>query len=152
VSCAAAVDRIRGLIADVMPPELHTVTVCVGHPGSTEEYELAVSLYVLHIRQDPGHSSHPGEERPSVLEAQLLIAAHAPPERGTDAILMLELAIGVVRATPHLGQVAPHATAEVLLQPVTIGELATIWQGLEAPLQPSVMCNLRVVVSPAPRP
>ena len=41
MSCAAAVDRIRGLIADVMPPELHTVTVCVGHPGSTEEYELA---------------------------------------------------------------------------------------------------------------
>ena len=113
MSCATAVDRIRALIAGGLPPELQTATVSVGHPGSTEEYTLALNLYVLQVREDVLARERPGLPRPTVIEAPVLVAAHAPPERGFDAVRLLELAVGVIRANPHLGPLSPHATAEV---------------------------------------
>lgn len=147
MSCAAAVDRIRALIAGVLPPELHTATVSIGHPGAPEEYALAISLYVLQLREDVLARSHPGQPRPTVVEAPVLVAAHAPPERGFDAVQLLELATGVIRANPHLGQLAPHATADVTLQVTTLDEMSELWQALGTPLQPSVLCLLRVVTN-----
>lgn len=149
MSCAAAVDRIRALITGALPPELHTTTVSIGHPGAPEEYALALSLYVLQIREDSLAPLHPRQPRPTVTEAPLLVAAHAPPERGFDAVHLLELAIRVIRANPHLGQLTPHATAEVALQVATLDEMSAIWRALGTPLQPSVMCSLRVVTTPA---
>lgn len=147
MSCAAAVDRIRALIAGALPPELHTATVGIGHPGAPEEYAIALSLYVLQIREDVLAPLHPGQPRPTVIEAPVLVAAHAPPERGFDAIRLLELAIEVIRANPHLGHLTPHATAEVTLQISTLDEMSALWRALGSPLQPSVMCLLRVVTT-----
>ena len=147
MSCAAAVDRIRALIAGALPPELHTATVSIGHPGAPEEYALAISLYVLQIREDVLARSHPGRPRPTVIEASLLVAAHAPAERGFDGVHLLELAIAVIRANPHLGQLTPHVTADVALQVVTLDEMSALWQALGTPLQPSVLCLLRVVTN-----
>jgi hypothetical protein len=147
MSCAAAVDRIRALIAGALPPELHSATVSIGYPGAPEEYALAISLYVLHLREDVLARSHPGQPRPTVVEAPVLVAAHAPPERGFDAVHLLELATGVIRANPHLGQLTPHAMAEVTLQVTTLNELSELWQALGTPLQPSVLCVLRVVTN-----
>jgi Pvc16 N-terminal domain len=152
MSCAAAVDRIRALITRALPPELHTATVSIGHPGSPEEYALAVSLYVLQIREDVLARTQPGQPRPTVIEAPLLVAAHAPPERGFDGVHLLELAIGVIRANPHLGQVTPHATAELALHVATLEEMASLWRALGTPLQPSVLCTLRVVTNAHGRP
>src|SRR5262245_21537870 len=108
MSCAAAVDRIRDLIAGALPPELQTVTVSIAHPGAPEEYAVALSLYVLQIREDVLARNHPNQPRPTVVEALLLIASHAPPERGFDGVHLLEIAIGVIRANPHLGQLSPN--------------------------------------------
>ena len=81
----------------------------------------------------------------------MLVAAHAPPERGFDGIRirLLELAIGVIRATPHLGQLTPQSTAEVTFHMATLDEMASLWQALATPLQPSVLCLLRVVTNSA---
>jgi hypothetical protein len=149
MSCAAAVDRIRALIAGALPPELHSATVSIGHPGAPDDYAIALSLYVLQIREDVLARNQPGQPRPTVVEATLLVAAHAPPERGFDAVHLLELAIGVIRANPHLGQLSPHATAEVAVQVATLDEMSSLWSALGTPLQPSVMCALRVVTTPA---
>ena len=149
MSCAAAVDRIRALIAGALPPELHTATVSIGHPGAPEEYAIALSLYILQIREDVLARNHPGRPRPTVMEAPLLIAAHAPAERGFDGIHLLELAIGVIRANPHLGQLTPHSTAEIAFQLATLDEMSSLWQALGTPLQPSVLCTLRVMTAPA---
>jgi hypothetical protein len=148
VSCAAAVERIRALIVGALPPELHTATVSIGHPGAPDDYAVALSLYVLQIREDVLARNHPGQPRPTVVEAPLLIAAHAPPERGFDGIHLLELAIGVIRAHPHLGQLTTRATAEVALQVATLEEMSSLWRALGTPLQPSVMCVVRVVTTP----
>ena len=148
MSCALAVDRIRALIAAALPPELQSTTVSIGHPGAPEEYGIAVSLYVLQIREDVLAREHPGGARPVVIEAPLLISAHAPPERGFDGIHLLELAIGVVRGNPHLGQLSPYSTAEVALQAPTLDEMSSLWQALGTPLQPSAICLLRVVTTP----
>jgi hypothetical protein len=149
MTCAAAVDRIRALIAGALPPELHTATVSIGHPGAPEEYMLALSVYVLQMREDSLAPTHPGQPRPTVIEAPLLVAAHAPPERGLDAVHLLELAVGVIRAHPHLGQLTPSATAELALQVTTMDEMASLWRALGTPLQPSVMCLLRVLITPS---
>jgi hypothetical protein len=149
MSCAAAVDRLRALIAGAFPPELHSATVSIGHPGSPEEYALAISLYVLQIREDVLARERRGQPRPTVVEASVLVAAHAPPERGFDGIRLLELAIGVIRANPHLGQLTPQATAEVTFHMATLDEMASLWQALATPLQPSVLCLLRVVTNSA---
>ena len=149
MSCAAAVDRIRALIAGALPPELQSATVSIGHPGAPEDYAIALSLYVLQIREDVLARNHPGEPRPIVIEAPLLVASHAPAERGFDGVHLLELAIGVIRANPHLGQLTPHATAEISLQVATLEEMSALWRALGTPLQPSVMCALRVVTVPA---
>jgi len=149
MSCAAAVDRIRALIAGALPPELHSATVSIGHPGAPEEYALAVSLYVLQVREDTLAPIAHGQPRPTVVEAPLLVAAHAPPERGFDAVHLLELAIGVLRANPHLGQLTPHSTAEIGFHVTTLEEMSSLWRALGTPLQPSVMCLLRVVTQPA---
>jgi hypothetical protein len=148
MSCAAAVDRIRALIAGALPPELHSATVSIGYPGAPEDYAIALSLYVLQIREDVLARNHPGEPRPVVIEAPLLVASHAPPERGFDGVHLLELAIGVIRANPHLGQLTPHSTAEVSLQVATLEEMSALWRALGTPLQPSVMCTLRVLTVP----
>lgn len=148
MSCAAAVDRIRALITGALPPELHTATVSIGHPGAPEEYALALSLYVLQIREDTLAPVHPGQPRPTVVEAPLLVAAHAPPERGFDGVHLLELAIGVIRANPHLGQLTPHSTAEITFHLTTLEEMSSLWRAIGSPLQPSVMCLLRVVTQP----
>jgi len=152
MSCAAAVDRLRSLIAGALPPELHTATVGIGHPGSPEEYALALSLYVLQIREDVLARERPGSPRTTVVEAPLLVAAHAPPERGFDGVHLLELAIGVIRANPHLGPLTAHAAADVALQVATLDEMASLWKALGTPLQPSVLCLLRVVTTPATLP
>lgn len=147
MSCAAAVDRLRALIAGALPPELHTAAVSIGHPGTPEEYALALSLYVLQIHENVAARERPGQPRPTVVEASLLVAAHAPPERGCDGISLLELAIGVIRANPHLGQLTPHSTAEVAFHLATLDDMASLWQALGTPLQPSVICLLRVVTN-----
>jgi hypothetical protein len=152
MSCAAAVDRLRALITGALPPELHTATVSIGHPGAPEEYALAISLYVLQIREDTLAPLQPGQPRPTVVEAPLLVAAHAPPERGFDGVHLLELAIGVIRANPHLGQLTPQSTAEVAFQMATLDEMSSLWQAIGSPLQPSVMCILRVVTQPLAEP
>jgi hypothetical protein len=148
MSCAAAVDRIRALIAGALPPELHSATVSIGHPGAPDDYAIALSLYVLQVREDVLARNQPGQPRPTVVEAPLLVAAHAPPERGFDGVRLLELAIGVIRAHPHLGQLSPHATAEVAIQVATLDEMSALWRALGTPLQPSVLCVLRVVTTP----
>ena len=84
----------------------------------------------------------------AVVEALLLIASHAPPERGFDGVQLLEIAIGVIRANPHLGQLSPHSTAEVALRVSTLDEMSALWRALGTPLQPSVTCVLRVVTTP----
>jgi hypothetical protein len=147
MSCAAAVDRLGALISGALPPDLHAATVSVGHPGSPEEYALALSLYVLQVREDVLARERPGQPRPTVIEAPLLVAAHAPPERGLDGVRLLELAIAVIRANPHLGQLTPYATAEVALHITTLDEMSSLWRALGTPLQPSVMCLLRVVTN-----
>jgi uncharacterized protein DUF4255 len=149
MSCAAAVDRIRALIAGALPPELRTVTVSIAHPGAPEEYAVALSLYVLQIREDVLARNHLNQPRPTVVEALLLIASHAPPERGFDGVHLLEIAIGVIRANPHLGQLSPHSTAEVALRVSTLDEMSALWRALGTPLQPSVTCVLRVVTTPS---
>src|SRR4051794_26643834 len=103
MSCAAAVDRIRALIAGALPPELHSATVSIGHPGAPDDYAIALSLYVLQVREDVLARNQPGQPRPTLVEAPMLVAAHAPAERGFDAVHLLEVAIGVIRANPHLG-------------------------------------------------
>lgn len=149
MSCAAAVDRIRALIAGALPPELQSATVSIGHPGAPDDYSIALSLYVLQIREDVLARNHRGEARPTVIEAPILVAAHAPPERGFDGVRLLELAIGVIRANPHLGQLTPQSTAELALQVTTLDEMSSLWRALGTPLQPSVMCTVRVVMTPA---
>ena len=149
MSCATAVDRIRALIAGGLPPELQTATVSIGHPGSTEEYELALNLYVLQVREDVLARERPGLPRPTVIEAPVLIAAHAPPERGFDAVRLLELAVGVIRANPHLGPLSPQATGEIALHVATLDEMSSLWRALRTPLQPSILCLLRVVTNAA---
>ena len=116
MSAAAAVDRIRGLIAGVLPPELSDASVVIGHPGAQEEYALGLSLFVLQIREDATWRSHPGRATQSLIEADLLVSAHAPPERGFEGIRLLEIASDILRTTPELGAVLPHVSAEVLLR------------------------------------
>ena len=148
MSCAAAVDRIRALIAGALPPELQNATVSIGHPGAPEEYATALSLYVLQVREAVLPRNHPGQARPTAIEAPLLIAAHAPPERGFEAIHLLELAVGVIRGNLHLGQLTPNTIAEIALQTPTLNEMSSLWQALGTPFQPSVICSLRVVTTP----
>jgi hypothetical protein len=102
---------------------------------------------VLQVREDVLARERPGQPRPTVIEAPLLVAAHAPPERGLDGVRLLELAIAVIRANPHLGQLTPYATAEVALHITTLDEMSSLWRALGTPLQPSVMCLLRVVTN-----
>lgn len=148
--CAAAVERVRALIAGAMPPELHDASIDIGHPGAPEEYAFVLSLYVLQVRENVQARDLPGHARSTVIEAPLLVAAHAPPERGFDGVRLLEVATEVIRANPHLGALAPHSTAQVMLQDTPIAEMSRLWQAPGAPLQSSVLCRLRVVVDHEP--
>ena len=149
MACAAAVDKVRSLIAGALPPELQMATVGIGHPGALDEYALALSLFVLQLREDELAPLQPGGARPLVVEAPLLVSSHAPPERGSDGIQLLEVATRVLRGNPNLGQLTAQSTAEVSFAPVTLDEMASLWRGLATPLQPSVLCLLRILTAPA---
>jgi hypothetical protein len=138
MSAAAAVDRIRGLITGVLPPELSDASVVIGHPGAQEEYALGLSLFVLQIREDATWRSHPGRATQSLIEVDLLVSAHAPPERGFEGIRLLEIASEILRTTPELGSLSPQVSAEVLL-----------WRAMGTPMHPSVLCVVRVAVNSA---
>jgi hypothetical protein len=146
MSAAAAVDRIRGLLAGVLPVELVDASVVISHPGAQEEYALGLSLFVLQIREDAAWRSHPGATGHTLLEADLLISAHAPPERGFEAVRLLEVACEVLRANPELGALSARVSAEVLLRPLALDEMASLWQAMGAHMHPSVLCVVRVAV------
>ena len=149
MSAAAAVDRIRGLIAGVLPPELSDASVVIGHPGAQEEYTLGLSLFVLQIREDATWRSHPDRATQSLIEVDLLVSAHAPPERGFEGIRLLEIASEILRTTPELGAVSPHVSAEVLLRAPSPYEIASLWQAMGTPMHSSVLCVVRVAVNAA---
>ncbi len=149
MSAAAAVDRIRGLIAAVLPPELSDASVVIGHPGAQEEYALGLSLFVLQIREDATWRSHPGRATQSLIEVDLLVSAHAPPERGFEGIRLLEIASEILRTTPELGSLAARVSAEVLLRAPSLDEMASLWQAMGTPMHPSVLCVVRVAVNAA---
>jgi hypothetical protein len=144
MSSAAAIDLIRGLISGALPSGLSDAEVVIGHPGAQEEYVLAINVFVLQLREDAAWRQVPGRERHTLVESDLLISAHAPPERGFDGIRLLELACEVVRTTPELGALAHGVTAEVLLRPVPLDQMAAIWRGLGTPMHPSLLCVVRV--------
>ena len=147
MSAAAAVDRIRGLIAGVLPPELSDALVVIGHPVAQEEYALGLSLFVLQIREDATWRSHPGRATQSLIEVDLLVSAHAPPERGFEGIRLLEIASEVLRTTPELGSLSAQVSAEVLLRAPSLDEMAAVWRAMGAPMHPSVLCVIRVAVN-----
>lgn len=146
MACASAVDRLRGLIAGALPPELADATIVVGHPGLLEDYAFGLSLYTLLLREDASwRSLQHSAALETLVEVDVLVAVHAPPERGFDGIRLLELACQVVRDNPKFEGVVPQATATMLLRPTTMDELTRLWRALATPLQPSVVCTLRVV-------
>ena len=149
MSAAAAVDRIRGLIAAVLPPELSDASVVIGHPGAQEEYTLGLSLFVLQIREDATWRSHPGRATQSLIEVDLLVSSHSPPERGFEGIRLLEIASEILRTTPELGSLSAHVTAEVLLRAPSLDEMASLWRAMGTPMHPSVLCVVRVAVNSA---
>ena len=149
MSAAAAVDRIRGLIAGVLPSELSDASVVIGHPGAQEEYALGLSLFVLQIREDATWRSHPDRATQSLIEVDLLVSAHAPPERGFEGIRLLEIASDILRTTPELGAVLPHVSAEVLLRAPSLDEMASLWRAMGTPMHSSVLCVVRVAVNAA---
>jgi hypothetical protein len=146
VSYASAVDRLRGLIVGGLPPDLADATVVVGHPGILEDYAFGVTLYTLTLREDASRrlSQHPPVHE-TLVEADILIAVHAPPERGLDGIRLLELACRIVHQHPRFDGLAADATATVVLRPTSVDELTGLWQALATPLQPAVLCTLRVL-------
>ena len=111
-----------------------------------DDYAFGLSLYTLLLRED---ASWRAPQRTTALEtlveADVLVAVHAPPERGVDAIRLLEHACEIVRRHPRLDALASAATAAVMLRPTTIEEMARLWQAPATPLQPAVICSLRVV-------
>lgn len=146
MSCASAVDHLSALVAGGLPPGLGDATIVVGHPGVLDDYAFGLSLYTLLIREDA--SWRPPQRTTAIetlVEADVLVAVHAPPERGFDAIRLLEHACDVIRRHPRLDALASAATATVLLRPTSIDELTRLWQALATPLQPAVICSLRVV-------
>ncbi|MEZ5286011.1 MAG: Pvc16 family protein [Vicinamibacterales bacterium] len=78
------------------------------------------------------------------IEADLLISAHAPPQRWFDAVRLLEAACTAIRANPHLDGPASRDTVEIVFRPAAIDEITGVWCALRTPLQPSVLCALRV--------
>jgi hypothetical protein len=149
MSAAAAVDRIRGLITGVLPPELSDANVVIGHPGTQEEYALGLSLFALQIREDATWRSHPNRATQSLIEVDLLVSAHAPPERGFEGIRLLEIASEILRTTPELGSLSPQVSAEVLLRAPSLDEIASLWRAMGTPMHPSVLCVVRVAVNSA---
>lgn len=146
MACASAVDRLRGLVAGALPPELADATIVVGHPGLLEDYAFGLSLYTLLLREDASwRSPQHADALETLVEVDVLVAVHAPPERGFDGIRLLELACRVIRDHPRLDGLTPQATATMLLRPTTMDELTCLWRALATPLQPSVVCTLRVV-------
>jgi len=149
MNCAAAIDRIRDLVAEALPPDVADAVVVIGHPGIQEDYAFALSLFALQLRDDASWRTartNPVDRAP--LEVDLLIASHAPPERWYDGIRLLEAACDVVRANPRFEGALSHTMAEVQLRPAPVAEVAGVWQALGTPMQPSVLCTVRVAMAP----
>ncbi|MDH4064811.1 MAG: DUF4255 domain-containing protein [Acidobacteriota bacterium] len=136
-------------MAESLPLDLADASVVIGHPSAQEDYTFALSLFVLQLRDDAAwRTTRPGPVSLAPIEADLLMAAHAPPDRWSDGTRLLEVACDVIRTTPRLESATSHSTAEVHLRPVTLNEITDVWRALGAPLQPSVLCTVRV--SPMP--
>jgi len=145
VNAASAIDWIRTLIAAALPADVRDASVVIGHPGLQEDYAFALSLFVLQLRDDAAwRSARPGPASRVAMEADVLIASHAPPERWFDGIRLLEAACDIVRANPHLGSTAGQAAAEVHLRAASIAELTGLWRAVGTPMQPCVLCTVRL--------
>lgn len=131
----------------------------LAYPGMDGEFRLGLCLHELeeiHPHGPPGMTRLSEDSRrfPDLLLALRFLAfanrkAAFGSMEAADELLLLEGTLRAVRSCPGL-ELEGHRL-KLTLQPLTLGEKSSLWQSLNAPLQPAAYFTLEPVALPASR-